>query len=171
MKHSKLSKALKYTLLASCIFCLYPQIHAEDIVTSIEKQGNISVSQPQGLSELIKKAEAPATQTEESANTSEHSTTVLPTQPARRTGFRVQVFDDNNPRTARRQAEWLHQQVQNSLPHYRAYVTFNSPYWRVKVGDFRTRNEAQTALAELKRTFPSQASYMRIVRDKINLSE
>ncbi len=53
----------------------------------------------------------------------------------------------------------------------RSYIMFNSPYWRVKVGDFRTRAEAEAAMAELRHAFPSMAAYMRIVRDKINTYE
>jgi len=48
-------------------------------------------------------------------------------------------------------------------------MTFNSPYWRVKVGDFRTRGEAEAAMAEIREAFPSLSSHLRIVRDKINI--
>lgn len=131
------------------------------IVDSITCWGNIGISQPQALAALLC---APA---RDNAAT-ESETIESTTHASGRTGYRVQVFDDNNPRTARSQAEARHAQVMAQFPHLRAYVTFNSPYWRVKVGDFRTRAEAEAVMAELKLAFPGMAAYMRIVRDKIN---
>lgn len=140
------------------------------IVQHINASGNITIVQPAGLDKLLKMpASAPANAVEAADNVesqasgSKHATT--------RTGYRVQVFDDNNPRTARGQAEARHAQVKAAFPGMKSYIMFNSPYWRVKVGDFRTRAEAEAAMAELRHAFPSMAAYMRIVRDKINTYE
>ena len=131
------------------------------IVSEINASGNIRVEQPEALAALLKKRTEPGIGEEEAQQHDTRATNA-------RSGYRIQVFDDNNPRTARSQAEARHSQVQSLFPHMRAYVTFNSPYWRVKVGDFRTRAEAEAAMAELRHAFPSMAAYMRIVRDKIN---
>lgn len=135
------------------------------IIQSIER-GNITIVQPAGLSKLLMRVETP----EESAEETEQ-TPGAKTAHASRTGYRVQVFDDNNPRTARKEAESRHALIQKEFPSLRSYVTFSSPYWRVKVGDFRTRAEAEAAMAELRHAFPSMGAYMRIVRDKINTYE
>ena len=90
---------------------------------------------------------------------------------ATRTGYRVQVFDDNNPRTARSNAEAAHRRLAAEFPEMRSYISFNSPYWRVKAGDFRTRAEAEAAMAEIQHAFPALAGYIRIVRDKINVND
>ena len=140
------------------------------IVQHINASGNITIDQPAALDKLLKSpapeqtnAVEAADHVETSASGSTHATT--------RTGYRVQIFDDNNPRTARGQAEARHAQVKAAFPGMRSYIMFNSPYWRVKVGDFRTRAEAEAAMAELRHAFPSMAAYMRIVRDKINTYE
>jgi hypothetical protein len=57
---------------------------------------------------------------------------------------------------------------ENRFPEYRAYVSFNSPYWRVTVGDFKSRGQAEAAMADFKQAFPSQAAHMRIIRSRIN---
>lgn len=134
------------------------------IVTSIE-EGNISIVQPASLARLLVPVviERDADENETSAK---HSATT-----ATRTGYRVQVFEDNNPRTARNEAESRNAQIRAAYPNLRTNVSFNSPYWRVTAGDFRTRAEAEAALAELKNAFPALAGYMRIVRDRINISE
>jgi hypothetical protein len=80
----------------------------------------------------------------------------------------VQVFDDNNTSTARQRAQSRKAMYENRFPEYRAYVTFNSPYWRVAVGDFKSRGQAEAAMADFKQAFPSQAAHMRIIRSRIN---
>lgn len=139
---------------------------AQSIIDRITSFGNIRVYQPENLYRLIEPTVstdsiAPGEGTATVDESDENATT--------RSGYRVLVFDDNNPRTARTQAEARHRQMQSEFPNLRAYVTFNSPYWRVKVGDFRTRGEAEAAMAEMRHAFPSLAAYMRIVRDKINI--
>lgn len=134
------------------------------IVGNINASGNITVNQPDALNPLVAKVHTKAGQSAATDNIE----TVGTTQATTRSGYRVQVFDDNNPRTARASAEACHSKVAAAFPELRAYVTFNSPYWRVKVGDFRTRAQAEAAMAELRHAFPSMSAYMRIVRDKIN---
>ncbi len=155
-------------LVLSCaIACLSVAAEQPSIVQHINAGGNIVIYQPESLGKLVSTPEAVASDVEReesdgyvNASGSSHVST--------RVGYRVQVFDDNNPRTARRQAEARHSQVKSQFPQMRTYLTFNSPYWRVKVGDFRTRAEAEAAMAELRHAFPSMAAYMRIVREKIN---
>lgn len=84
-------------------------------------------------------------------------------------GYRVQVYSDNNVRTAKNAARSKQRSVASRFPAYRTYVTFNSPYWRLKVGDFRTMQEANEAAEELKRAFPESSKEIRVVRDRINV--
>ena len=51
----------------------------------------------------------------------------------------------------------------------RTYVTYTSPYWRLKVGDFRTQREAQAAVDQIRQAFPSYGKEIRVVRDRVNL--
>lgn len=137
------------------------------IVEHIEAEGNIRIFQPAALLPLLEDVKAPEAAADTENGTSRHKTTS--SQHGTRWGYRVQIFDDNNPRTARHEAERRHALVAQDFPQMKSYVTFNSPYWRVKVGDFRSRSEAEAAMAELRHAFPSMAAYMRIVRDKINI--
>lgn len=131
------------------------------IVNSINNSGSIKLNQPEALSALLLKKQSPAIEAEKETTPKEQATT--------RSGYRVQVFDDNNPHTARRNAENTHQRLVAEFPYLRSYITFNSPYWRVKAGDFRTRAEAEAAMAQIQEAFPSLSAYIRVVRDKINI--
>lgn len=86
-----------------------------------------------------------------------------------RVGYRVQVFSDNNQRTAKNEARSKSRSIGSRFPKYRTYVSYTSPYWRLRVGDFRTRQEATAAADELREAFPSYSKEIRVVRDRINL--
>lgn len=154
-----------HATIAALLACGAAAAQTPAIQAHIEAPGNITIEQPAALALLLAHPanHAVASDAESSDAKSE--------APRMRTGYRIQVFDDNNPRTARAQAEARHAQVAAEFPDMGVYVTFNSPYWRVKVGDFRTRAQAEAALAELRHAFPAMAAYMRIVRDKINTGE
>ena len=137
------------------------------IVEAIDASGNIRINQPQALLRLLEYVPAQIVSDDETS--SSHGRPHQATNT--RTGYRVQVFDDNNPRTARSQAEAAHNRISAEFPHLRSYLSFNSPYWRVKVGDFRTRAEAEAAMAEIRQAMPGLGAYLRVVRDKINIYE
>ncbi len=86
-------------------------------------------------------------------------------------GYRIQVFSDNNMRTAKANAEYRKRMIEQQRPEWRTYISYEAPYWRVKVGDFRSQTEADAAMRELKSAFPSYADDMRLVREKVNFSQ
>lgn len=136
---------------------------AAPAIVSELASGTVEVILPDGfMRRLVQVHEADAVETAASAAESTKR------KAASRNGYRVQIFDDNNARTAKREAQARRSMVGGRFPEYRTYVSFNSPYWRVKIGDFRSRSEAEAALAEIRRAFPSLGSQLRVVRDRIN---
>lgn len=87
----------------------------------------------------------------------------------RMAGFRVQVFSDNNARTAKNEARSKQRIISARFPQYQTYVMYTSPYWRLKVGDFRTQQEANNAADELRRAFPAYSKEIRVVRDRVTV--
>ncbi len=88
----------------------------------------------------------------------------------RMAGYRVQVFSDNNARTAKAEANSKQRIISSRFPQYQTYVMYTSPYWRLKVGDFRTQQEATAAADELRKAFPSYSKEIRVVRDRVNIA-
>lgn len=132
-----------------------------DIIDDISSSGNIIIVQPPALRQLLKKDSTTVNITEGIDNqaTRNHAT-----------GYRIQVFSDNNATTAKNEARTKSRLISAHFPQYRTYVTYTSPYWRLRVGDFRTEGEAEAAADEIKSAFPSYAKEIRIVRDKISLN-
>lgn len=87
----------------------------------------------------------------------------------RSVGFRVQAFSDNNYRNAKQNAQARARIIAAKFPNYRTYLTYKAPTWRLRVGDFRSKEDAQRALTALRNAFPSYAGEFSIVRDKINV--
>ncbi len=86
-----------------------------------------------------------------------------------RRGYRIQVFSDNNARTAEREAHSKAAAISESFPQWGTYITYDSPYWRLRVGDFQTYEDATDAVMELKNAFPAYRRELRVVRDRIRI--
>lgn len=70
-------------------------------------------------------------------------------------GFRIQIFMESG-NEAVNSANTTIAQFSESFPELPAYLSFGQPYYRVRVGDFRTRLEAEGQLRFIVRQF-SQA--------------
>ena len=86
-------------------------------------------------------------------------------------GYRIQVFSDNNSRTARSEALRKQNEITTEFPVLSTYITYKAPAWRLRVGDFETVEEAVEMLNEIKEIFPDLARELTIVRDRIILVE
>ncbi|WP_455497812.1 SPOR domain-containing protein [Coprobacter sp.] len=85
-------------------------------------------------------------------------------------GYRIQVFSDNNQRRSKDEANQKAAMIKGVDPGLATYITFTSPFWRLRVGDFRSFEEANLKLIELKSAFP-QFHEMRVVKDVIRLPQ
>lgn len=81
--------------------------------------------------------------------------------------YRIQVYSDNNRNTAKANAERRKLQIERAMPGMQGYVSYESPYWRVRMGNFQTEAEAQAAMKQIRSRFPSFESDVRIVRIRI----
>jgi hypothetical protein len=93
------------------------------------------------------------------------------TNQATSNGFRVQVFSSNIQQTAKNNAFNIEKQIQESFPEIPVYVNYSSPYWKVRVGDFKTRFSAQSFRNQLVDKFPTMKSEIYIVPEQIVVSE
>lgn len=69
-------------------------------------------------------------------------------------GYRVRIFFDNK-QTARVESEETLKRFEKMYHDVVAYRTYANPYFKVTVGDFRTRSEAVKLLERIKGAFPS----------------
>lgn len=78
-------------------------------------------------------------------------------------GYRVRIFFDNK-QSARGASEEALARFVGMYHDVRAYRSYVNPYFKVTVGDFRTKSEAMELLQRIKGAFPSAF----IVKENIN---
>lgn len=109
-----------------------------------------------------------------SGNASENSgeTGVVPaTSGQTREGFRIQIMASDQEGSARRvenEARSWWQNNRSSAPavlanSFPSYVVYQSPYYKVRIGNFLTRSEADQAVTFLRRMYPDAW----VVRDQV----
>ena len=82
-------------------------------------------------------------------------------------GFRVQVYSSNQQQGAKEEAQALRDELLSTL-RLSVYLTYNSPMWKVRVGDFTTRSEAEEWRDVIKKQFPKLQGNIYVVPDDIN---
>lgn len=87
------------------------------------------------------------------------------TRDARRRiqGFRILVMSTND----RNKATNAKAKIYQEFPELKAYLMYQSPNMKLKVGDFKTREEAEPYLSEIQRFFPDG---VYIIRDVIEVN-
>lgn len=79
-------------------------------------------------------------------------------------GYRIHIFMESG-NEALVNAEEVKGKFEEKYDDIPAYITFGEPYYRVRVGDFRTRLEASQFLQKINRKYPNAW----VIKDKINL--
>ena len=80
-------------------------------------------------------------------------------------GYRIQVYMENSQKQSKAGAFEREKQIKEKFPELSTYVTFTSPFWKLRVGDFRTHTDALVLMKSLKTEFPEMSGDMTIVRD------
>ena len=68
-------------------------------------------------------------------------------------GYRIQIFFEGGNRSYKKALE-IKSSFILEYPDIPVYLTFEAPYYKLQVGDFERRIEAEILLKELKKTYP-----------------
>lgn len=164
-----------YTVLSVClltVFCRFTataQFRVDSLKTSItellKSTEGVILMQPEELSERMLPVVPDYSRPTSNAGVETTTTPQNVRQPARpAVAWRVEVFADNS-RNAKSQATARRRNMQQRFPQYPSSLAYDSPFWRVNVGAFSSRSEAEAAMSEIRSAFPSYAPYLRIVRN------
>ncbi len=126
-------------------FILLAIIFAISVKTFAQNTGKLDVVQDEKINELLSKH----LKINEVINT-------IP-------GFRINVFfqSGNNSKTGAMQCKAA---FTEKYPDIEAYVVYEEPNFKVKIGDFRTRMEARGFVQQIKMDFPDAF----VIKDQIN---
>lgn len=155
LKFSVLGLLLLFAIDANCAETNDTTI--VDYLTRIS--GNqVQIFQPEGMQERLKTSNNSTIDNSQVKNGKQHQI-----------GYRIQVFADNNQRTAKNEAMSRKRQISSAFPEWDCYLSYKAPSWRLRVGDFKTRSEAVEVMKQIQKTFPSYSREMIVVADRINV--
>lgn len=131
-------------------------VQAQNIVKSLERdvpgQGRVTIHQELGVEALLG-----------TTNAATSGQKVMKTF-----GYRIQVYAGNNSRIARNEAYGVASRVKEYFPELKVYTSFTPPRWLCRVGDFRSIEEADAAMRQLKKTGVFREA--SIVKEQVNIA-
>jgi hypothetical protein len=81
-------------------------------------------------------------------------------------GYRIQIFFDSGPNSSDR-ARSARDDFQLKFPEIPAYISWKAPNYRVRVGDYRNRLEAEKSLQQIMSIYPNAW----VIKDDINFPQ
>jgi hypothetical protein len=79
-------------------------------------------------------------------------------------GYRIRIYRDNSS-NARQRSQDISESFAGLFPDAPVYRSYDNPYFKVSVGDFRTKDDALRLYMHIKRMYPK--AY--VVQEGINL--
>lgn len=133
----------------------------EELNSSKFNQGNVTVYQDEAIKGLLAKP-APA-------NLPVYSSSDGTVQYVKMRGYKIQVFSGNDQRKSKDEALYKERLINGSFEDVETVVFFNSPRWILRVGNFKTRDEANVVMEKLREQFPSFGKEMYIISDTVKI--
>jgi len=84
-------------------------------------------------------------------------------------GYRIQLFSGNNQRLSKDEAFNRESQIQKLYPELPTYVKYNAPFWRLRVGDFTSYEEALSMKLMLSDAFPSFKHEISVFKEDVRI--
>lgn len=126
-------------LIISLLFLAASNLWAQNILTELQSnvpgQGHVTINQSSAIGTLV------GYRTSTSSSDGKFIKTA---------GFRIQLYAGNNSRVSRDEAYKYAEIAKKAYPEYGVYTIFQSPRWLCQFGDFRTIEEADAMMRELK---------------------
>lgn len=144
-------------LLVACFAIVTLSMAQNNIVKNLERnvpgQGKVTIHQDSRIEELIGSEYTP---------TGSEDRKVI-----KSSGYRIQVYAGNNTRQAKNEAYSVASNIKERFPELSVYTSFTPPRWLCRAGDFRSIEEADAMMRQLRAT--GVFKEVSIVKDQINI--
>jgi hypothetical protein len=121
-------------------------------------KGTVVIHQPPAVRKLV---ETPAI-TEKTEIAGEKHCLIVP-------GYRIQVFSGNNQRNSKNEVLAKKEQISNRYGSLPTYVIYTAPFWRLRVGDYLSYEEAFCMMHRLIDAFPSFKKEIHITKENVRI--
>ncbi|MBQ7527498.1 MAG: SPOR domain-containing protein [Bacteroidaceae bacterium] len=151
------------------------ETYTDKLQQAVESAGRIILHQEKAITDLVngaKSALSKPSQKKQVDSTSRDSTQTAASDSlslgikVRMNGYRIQVYFGDNSRKGKAEARAAGLRFRNSFPEHSVYVSFISPHWLCRVGDFRTHEEAKEVLRQIREMGIFREAV--VVKSKIN---
>lgn len=133
----------------------------DDLNADRPGQGKVTVYQDESIKGILAKP-APA-------NLPVFSSADGSVQYVKVRGYKIQVFSGNDQRKSRDEAYYKQRLINDSFSELETVVFFNSPRWILRAGNFKTRDEANEVMSEMRKQFPGFGKEMYIISDTVKI--
>ena len=126
------------SIICKNTFCLFLLILISTKVSfsQVEKKGNVEIIQDERIGRLVEKHKA------------------LNERQSDVDGYRIQIFFDSGNNSKKKASDAM-QRFMEKFPETKAYISFKEPYYRVRVGNFRTLIESEGFLKKIQPDYPN----------------
>ena len=166
--------AFALTFWLSTLALSAQQTFTDKLQQGAESAGRIILHQDKDITDLVngtKKSAATPVQRRQFNDTASLDSMALDSlslgSKVKINGFRIQVYFGDNSRKGKTEARAVGLRFRNSFPQLPVYVSFVSPHWLCRAGDFRTMEEASEMLRQIREMGIFREAV--IVKSKINV--
>ena len=170
---------IKITILFSLVltsFCLNAQTRSivDDLNTAKQGEGKIVIYQDEAISKLLGTNIVTTTfanvDNQMAANDLSTGTSSTSSNFVKARGYRIQVFSGNDQKRSKDEANSRKAAILAIYPNMDVTVSYSSPVWRVKAGNFKTQEQATNALKDMKDRFPTFGREMHVISDVVKIA-
>lgn len=144
----------------------------EDLNSSKVGQGTVVIYQDEAIQNLVGKQFAnPVSSinlTEQLSTTGEKKEGV-PRKMVTAKGYKIRVFSGNEQRRSRNEANSRKSTIQSAYPNMEVSISYAAPVWEVRAGNFATKEQAATALNEMKTRFPGYSTEFKVIESVVKI--
>lgn len=133
----------------------------DELTRDIPAKGTVRIYEDETIKEILGRSMAPPRTV--------YTTRDGSTQYVKMRGYKIQAFSGNNQRTSKNEAYYKQGLINSGFPEQETIVSFDSPFWRLRVGNFKSREDANSALRTMRDAFPAFGKEMYIVMDEVKI--
>lgn len=133
----------------------------DDLNSDRPGQGKVTVYQDEAIKDILAKSA--------SVNLPVFSSGDGSIQYVKLRGYKIQVFSGNDQRKSRDEAYYKQRLINNNFEDMETVVFFKSPRWILRAGNFKTREEANEVMMQMREQFPNFGKEMYIISDTVKI--
>ncbi|MCQ2258663.1 MAG: SPOR domain-containing protein [Bacteroidaceae bacterium] len=142
-----MKRLLFFTLtILLCTITMSAQTFTEHLTSKVAGQGIVTVHQDSRLNDIVNGKKQLVIEKKEK----DDGPGIQTGKKVRARGYRIQVFWGGSETKDKSNARRAGAKVTNVFPELEAYIDFESPNWRCRIGDFATYEEASEYLKKIK---------------------